>query len=326
LWTTTLLQKPQNLQQFLSTIAASPMLIPFDATSGAVGSLMTNSSTAPFPPPLSCYPSLSTTQVKLINSIETSVFNLSSASANSASTFDTSCFSARPAYGVLDILRLRTPFLDNRTGVAQQAAVLDPTVGPRAVVYSGEVLGALPGSPNTNISMQGILTTDPRQYGTLNHLNHVMFNYLSSINVNVAIALVTYILSNPSAPPPANSIIMQNLATIPSLEVAVFGSLTSSDVTYAASSLVTPSGGIFFGSDQGQSLRNWAYGALTSYVAWAGTAGSSQFVRDNSTIATNSNFQGAWSASVASIKAGADTSSTVAKILNSFASTGLYSS
>src|ERR1700761_7241979 len=103
-WQFTLQQDPNNYLNFVSLLISSPVLLPFDANGTAgnipISSLLTNSSSAPFPPPLSCYPSLTTSQLALITDLETSVFGLSPPTVQTS--FNNSCFADRPIYGVLD--------------------------------------------------------------------------------------------------------------------------------------------------------------------------------------------------------------------------------
>lgn len=237
-----------------------------------------------FPPPLGCYPGLESTQVEQINTIEGQVFGLSPLS--NAARFDSACYPDRPVYGVLDILRLRLPFLDSRTSVGKQAVTVNKPVVPRAVVYSGEVLSALPGSSNALAS--ALVQPNPRQYGTFSHINHIILQYLSSIpDINVAIALVQFILTSsqilPAIPPSNTSFLYQSLASIPTLEVAIFGTIEHSDISSVVSSFTTPTGAMFFGSDQGASLRQWALADVkASFVTWAESAISPLIVRDPS--------------------------------------------
>lgn len=216
-----------------------------------------------------------------INAIEGDVFGLSPTS--NASQFDPSCYPDRPVYGVLDVLRLRLPFLDSRPGIPRQAAVLKRDVSPRVLLHSGAILSPLPGPSNVTIVTPE--QTDPRQYGALGQLNHVILQYLSSIpDVNVATALVSYVLSSASAqavPPTNSSILFQSLASIPIMEVAVFGSISPSDIGSAISSFTTSSGSLFFGSDQGTALRNWAITGCRSTIVWAESGLSPLVVRDN---------------------------------------------
>jgi hypothetical protein len=293
-WRATLGQNPGDFERFMSTISTSSILLPFDATASpatqAVSSLLTNSSSSPFPVPLACYPGLTSMQLDLLNSIETTVFNLSPASATSQ--FNTPCFADRPIYGVLDVLRLRLPFVDSRTGVAKQAAILDRDAAPRAVVYAGEVLSALPGTPQAHNMTQSQLA-DPRQYGTLNYLDHVMLNFLSSIpDVNIAIALVDFVLASPTAPPLNTTDLYQSLSSIPTLEVAVFGTINPSDVSSVVSSFSTPSESLFFGTDQSLALRHWAINGAGSSVVWTEFVGSPKVVRDVSF--TDTTFNSVW--------------------------------
>lgn len=287
-WRSTLGQKPEDFGSFMTAIATSTILLPFDITASPGGQqlsgFLTNSSSTQFPIPIACYPGLTTGQLQEINSLETTIFNLPAATA--FSQFDASCFAGRPIYGVLDILKLRLPFMDSRTGVAKQAAALQISTAPRAVVYSGEILSALPGPNQTQETQSQQL--DPRQYGTTNHLNHVMLDFLSSIpDPNVTRDLVEFVLSGSTTPPSNTSDLYKAMSIIPTLEVAVFGTINPSDISYVVSSFSTPSGSLFFGSDQSLALRDWS-----SSVVWTASAWAAQVVRDSSP--TNANFQSVW--------------------------------
>jgi hypothetical protein len=264
-------------------------LLPFDASNAAVANQLTNSSSTPFPPPLACYPGLSPDAVSRLNVIEPAVFKLDNVS--SASGFDPSCYAGRPIYGVLDLLQLRLPFLDSRTGAAMQAAVLSNTASPRAVLYSGEALSALPNA--TGVPAASTYTTDPRQYGTVANANHVLLNWFSAMNVTVAQAVVRFVLTSPTTPPPASSPLAQLLAAVPPLEVAVFGSVLPSDVGSVASSLVKPDGSsLFFGTDAALATRDWAINAAGQSVVWTNSTTAPLVVRDGNL--TDATFIAVW--------------------------------
>lgn len=284
-WTTVLQQEPADLPTFLSAFSVSPILLPFDATltrpPQALDKLLTPSTSSPFPPPLSCFPGLNPSQVQQVNAIEGRVFGLSQLS--SASQFDPHCYPDRPIYGVLDVLRLRSPWLDPGSGIPRQAAVLKREVAPRVILHNGVILSPLPGPSNvTTITAE---QSDPRQYGTLGQFNHVVLQYLSSIrSLNVANALVKYVLASASiqaTPPTPSSVLYDSLTTIPIIEVAVFGSISPSDISSAVSSFTTSGGSLFFGSDQGTALRNWVITGCGSSIAWAESPISPLVVRDN---------------------------------------------
>ncbi|KAH7931096.1 hypothetical protein BV22DRAFT_999355 [Leucogyrophana mollusca] len=325
-WQVVLEQDPRSLQTFMAAVRASPIIIPFDATSApgsqALVSLLTNSSTAPFPPPIGCYPGLSPSQTAIISDLETTVFGLSP--INPPSEFEYSCFPDRPIYGVLDISRLRLPFCDSRLGVANQSIVLTPEVASRAIIYVGETLSGLPGvNPSAITSSQ----RDPRMYGTLEHLDHVLFNFLSSVgNVTQAQALVDFILGNPSVPPNASApAILASLAELPLIEVAVFGSVTPSDVSSTASSFTGPGDSLFFGSPQAEALRDWAITASDSFISWTVNALSAEIVKDTSF--SNPIFNQIWnSVSVFLATHPAGTVVTLNNITSSFASNGMFTS
>ena len=289
-------QRSSDLTQFLSRVRASPILLPFDATlspaNQPLSALLTNSTSAPFPPPLACYPGLSPSQLQAINLFESTVFGLTQAS--SASTFDTSCFPNRPIYGVLDIAKLRLPFVDSRTGLAKQAAVLHSQpqeAASRAVVYSGEVLSAFPGSSTSPNLTSTVM--DPRRFGTMNRIDHVVLKYFQSIpDVNVAIALVEFVLKGASVPPSSDSILFNALSTLPALEIAIFGSVIPPDISSTVSSFSNSSNGLFFGSDQSLAVRQWSINAVQGEVDWAELATSQSVVQDDSF--TNGLFNSVW--------------------------------
>lgn len=311
----------------MTAIATSTILLPFDATASPGGQkisgFLTNSSSTQFPIPIACYPGLNASQLQEVNALETTIFNLPAAAT--VSQFDTSCFAGRPIYGVLDILKLRLPFIDSRTGVAKQAAALQSATAPRAVVYSGEILSALPGANQTQNSTQS-QQLDPRQYGTTNHLNHVMLDFLTSIpDTNIATDLVEFVLSGSTTPPSNTSDLYKAISSIPTLEVAVFGTINPSDISYVASSFSTPSGSLFFGSDQSLALRDWAIVGSSSSVVWAASAGAPQVVRDSSL--TNANFQSVWEPAYNFLHSSPNgVTVNVGNITNAFQATGQFSS
>ena len=289
-WQFILQQDPNNYLNFVSLLISSPVLLPFDANGTAgnipISSLLTNSSSAPFPPPLSCYPSLTTSQLALITDLETSVFGLSPPTVQTS--FNNSCFADRPIYGVLDILHLRLPFHDSQTGTAKQAAILSRNANPRVVIYNGDVLSSL---PNSNVSF--IPTTDPRRFGTLNHINHVLLDFFEAIpDHNVAIQFVKYVLSSAVTPPSSDTLLGQSLDAIPTLEVAIFGSVTPPDLQGVASSFATPSGDLFFGSDDSLAMRDWAIVGAQKSVTWTEFANSPEIVNDDSL--TDDTFNSVW--------------------------------
>ncbi|KAH9064324.1 hypothetical protein EDB87DRAFT_1402000 [Lactarius vividus] len=279
-WQYILQQDPNNYLKFVSLLISSPILLPFDASGNAgntpISSLLTNSTSAPFPPPLSCYPSLATSQLALISNLETSVFGLSTPTAQTS--FNNSCYGDRPIYGVLDVLHLRLPFRDSQTGTAKQAAILSRDATPRVVVYNGQ---ALSGLPNSNVS--SIPTADPRRFGTLNHINHVLLDFFEAIpDLNVAVQFVNFVLSSTVTPPSSDTLLGQSLNAIPTLEVAIFGSVTPPDVEGVVSSFATPSGGLFFGSDNALAVRDWALVGTETSVIWTEFANSPEIVNDES--------------------------------------------
>jgi len=320
-WQNVLRQDPSKLVTFVSLIKSSPILLPFDANGTAgntsISSLLTNSSTAPFPPPLACYPGLSQSQIQLITNFETSVFGLSPPTVQTS--LNVSCFPNRPVYGVLNILHLRLPFPDSQTR-SKQAAILSCDASPHVVIYKGEVLSGL-----TNSSTSSIPMTDPHQFATMHHMSHVLLDFFKAIpDIDVATQLVGYVLSSPVTPPSNDTLLGQSLNTIPTLEVAVFGSVTPPDVAGVVSSFTTPSGDLFFGTDQSLAVRDWAIVAAQTGVTWTEFANSPKVVDDGSF--TDNAFNAVWNPAYLYFHSSANASVSVNNITAGFAAVNKFTS
>lgn len=284
-WKSSLNQQPGDLSRFLAIISASGITIPFDATASMAGQrivdLMPNATNSlSFPPPLACYPHLDISDIAQVNQIEQQIFGLPAASTRPS--FDSSCFSTRPVYGRLNMLQLRLPFHDSTKNASLQGITLERTVNPRAVLYSGEYLSPLT-NPSPSPPPSDSFNQNPLQYGTTNHLDHVILQFFKSIpDINIAIALVQFVLSSVATPPAVNSALYNALDTIPTIEVALFGTIEPSDVSFVASSFSTPSGGLFFGSDESLQVRQYAINTTNTSVVWTEQADSPKVVRDSS--------------------------------------------
>jgi hypothetical protein len=126
---------PDQLNTFRQQVQASPVMFPFDATA-QIGSQYTmtiassqNTASQTFPLPISCQPNLSADQIADINAIEQQALGLPPASA--LSNFNSTC-SDRPLYGVLELFRLRLPFVEE--GLPTQAVSITSEVGTRIAV------------------------------------------------------------------------------------------------------------------------------------------------------------------------------------------------
>jgi len=261
-------------------------MIPFDATGliahGSIVDLIPNTTNSQsFPPPVSCYPGLDASTIAQVNQVEQQIFGLPAAST--PSSFDTNCFDTRPIYGHLDLLQLRLPFYDSRKNISRQGVALKRSVNSRAVLYSGEYLSSLPSLSSSSSSSSDSLEFNPNplQYGTTNHLNHIILRYLKSIpDINIAIAFAQFVLSSVATPPAVDSALYNALDKIPTLEVAFFGTIAPSDVSFVASSFATPSDELFFGSDEALRVRQYAINVTKTNVAWTQEADSPKVVRD----------------------------------------------
>ncbi|KAJ7235914.1 hypothetical protein B0H12DRAFT_134216 [Mycena haematopus] len=287
-WVTDLQLTIDTLPSFMAALSYAPILIPFDVETGSVRTAMSSSTT--FPLPIACYPGLSASQLTQINALE-NVFGLSP-TTSPPSQFESTCFPNHPVYGVLDVQRMRVPFPDSRTNVARQAVALKQGVRPRVVIYSGEVLSAFPGTPD----VAGGISLNPNTYGTLDHFNHVVLQYLSSMPTGVGRALANFVLSNSTTPPTSSSLLAST--SIPALEVAIFGTLTKADLDFVSSGFADAAGALVFGSSEGSTLRQWAI-PTTGTLVWTEFANSSLVVYDTSF--TDNVFNQTWAAAAAAL-------------------------
>ncbi|KAL1697299.1 hypothetical protein GGG16DRAFT_83753 [Schizophyllum commune] len=293
-WTNILQLAADDLPTFVSLFLSADILLPFDAESDIVSQLNTTDLSTPFPPPLACYPSLDSDAVNRVNSFETSAFGLSTISA--ATSVDTSCYPTRPVYGVLNVLRLRLPFVDSRTGAPKQAMKLNRNVGARAIIYTGEAMSAM---PRANTSELATMQLNPRQFGTLNHYDHVILQFLQSIpDVDVATDFVRFLLTAPGVPPTNTSSLFSTLDKIPTVEVAVFGTVDASDVDNVDSSFTTADGGLFFGSDHGKVLRNWATTIAVKPIKWTESSSADRVADD---AGDDTTFNEVWAAATTAV-------------------------
>lgn len=217
-----------------------------------------------------------------VDMFETATFGLPTIRSNQTG-FNASCYRDRPIYGVLDFLQLRLPFRDDIPSVARHAAVLNRDLNSRIIFSVGKGFsGIFDGTVSLAPSQ-----LDPRQYGTVNFLDHVILQHLTSIgDINIANSLVKFVLDSRTAvravPPDPSSTLYQVMKTLRPIEVAVFGDVTSSDFSSIVSPFAIESGALFFGSEDGAALRNWTIGTAHLPIVWTQNATSSLVVRDNS--------------------------------------------
>ncbi|KAL7417491.1 hypothetical protein BDY24DRAFT_375065 [Mrakia frigida] len=292
-WTSNLSLPVAQLPLFLDAVRASPVVIPFDATA-SIGSqslvgLTQLSSTASFPPPTSCYPNLSDEQRSTVEGFESSVFALASATVG-GEVLTSSCFPDRPVYGSLNLLHLRTPFLDGPTGLARQAVIVNEDVKTRATFRVGELLAGFPGGGGGGATSTE--SFDPREQGNFQHLNYVVLSFLQAMpSITVAQDFISFILSEPTAstllplPPSNTSTLFPLLSSLPTIEVALVGSILISNINYTLSSFSTTSNPptLFFGSPNSNTFRLWAVqspstSSLSPAVIWSESATSQEVV------------------------------------------------
>ncbi|KAG8905704.1 hypothetical protein FRB99_008418 [Tulasnella sp. 403] len=289
-WTKDLNMDAGLLATFVAAFQSAPILLPFDMTlnanrqSLATVMQLKDPKTISFPPPQGCNPMLSSSQLQGVNAIEQGVFGISPVSSVPPS-FDLSCFGQRPVYGVLDVLRLRLPFVDGQKNASLQAAVLTSDVASRLLIRSGAVLSGYPSLSAADVPQSALVQAN---YGTLQHLNHVLLAYLKSLSLAQATTLATFIcgVAAKSIPPTAAQFNASTvlLTSLPVMEVALMGAVGPSDIDHSVSSFATPSGGLFFGSETGDIFRQWAANTATSAsgvsVTWADSASAAKIVNE----------------------------------------------
>ncbi|KAG8966640.1 hypothetical protein FRC03_011587 [Tulasnella sp. 419] len=328
-WTHDLQQKESDLLKLFKAFRNAPVMLPFDMTLNKNGksysTIMqrsnTNSARISFPPPLGCSPMISEGQLDAVNVVEGIVFGLNGLSSEVKADFEEGCFGSRPVYGVLDVLRLRVPFMNpndkssggpvsNPTAVPGQALVLGTDATTRVVVRSGKLLSTLPGDDSSTVKADSDVPAgalDVSNYGTMDYMAHVILTWLRSMPVDVGMDVATYLIGAPSTteagavssppPPPSNLLNSKQLmSSIPTLEVALFGTLGTSDVSYGVSSFATPSSSLFFGSSTGNVFRQYVNGVASNEkgysIVWSQSPTSEEVVRENKVA--DESFDATW--------------------------------
>lgn len=288
--------------------------MPFDGASGGIADFLTavtGNNGSSFPAPLACYPGMPEQARANIGTIEQHAFDLVPL-ATVPSTLDASCFPDRPTYGVLDVLRLRRPFGDARESMRVTSAQLISEAGTRAVLHGGEQLVGLTGFRDNGLATQTNFTTaqaDPREYGTIQHLDHVALSYLLAFpSVDLAKQAALFIMNGDEAtlPPTSGDGLFDEsdaLDNIPTIEVAVFGSILPTDLDTFRADLATPNGTLFFGSTSADIFRKWALRDANDLILWSNSSASQKVVHES--ITNNTAFETVWSQAADLISAAA---------------------
>ncbi|KAG9017508.1 hypothetical protein FRB90_001017 [Tulasnella sp. 427] len=320
------------LPKFVAAVQSAPVLLPFDMTLGDNSQSLPSTmqlhdpKTASFPPPLGCNPMMSASQLAILNTIEQNAFKLPAVSTV-PSSFDFSCFSSRPVYGVLDVMRLRMPFVDKTDQAPLQAAVLSTVASSRALIRPGTVLSLFPSVDSVDSPTSA---TRQKSYGTLKYLNHVLLAWLKSLPLTEASAIATFVATaSPTSAPPL-SLNTTTLTSIPGIEVALFGTIGPTDIDHSVSNFATPSGSLFFGSKTGSVFREWAASTATSAtsIIWADSSASAKVVKEM--VKDDSTFDAVWQGALtmitnANVMGKVTNSSDVATVVGVFEQIGMAS-
>jgi hypothetical protein len=287
----------------MSALSKAAVLLPYDGISNSTATFLSENQQrdeVSFPPPVACLPAVPTTGRQNLGMIERNAFGLPQL-GDAPGSLDTSCFPEHPIWGVLDVLRLRRPFDDSRTNMRIPTTQLTSDVASRVVLHTGEQIVGLTSPQDNGIALQGnfdILAADPRNYGTLQHMNHVALSYLQSFpNIQLAAKVAQYIIntnedSTPEAPGGSLFTSADVLSSLPVIEVAVFGSILSTDVQKSRADFATPDGQLFFGSKQGDIFRKWALRNRDNSILWSDSSTASQVVHETTT--TNTALEDIW--------------------------------
>lgn len=303
-----------DVDRFVSAFSAAPVILPFDTSSNQVAAFLANTTSnqgISLPAPIACLPGVSQQGRINLDFIEQNVFGLSSLGA-SPSTLDSSCFPDRPLYGVLDLLRLRQPFSDSRNSMRIPTAQLISEAAPRVILHSGEQLVGLTGANDNGIATQSnftVLNGDPREYGTLQHLNHVALSWLQSFpTLTLATQAAQFVLNandNTLPPTTGNPLYDQtnNLIDFPIVEVTVFGTVLPTDTETFRANFATPNGTLFFGSTNGEAFRQWALRDDGDVILWSESTTAAQVVQEH--VSNNTAFETIWAEATGLITAAA---------------------
>ncbi|BGO90902.1 hypothetical protein NBRC10512_002346 [Rhodotorula toruloides] len=290
-WNDTLGFSPAQLKAFRQAVQAADIAIPFDASSTTLQSTAQMS----LPLAIACQPDLAAEVVAEIDEVEAGVFGLD----NVTTAENTTC-QDRPVHGLLNLLHLTQPFAssDTRSNIPQQAVVLSSSsaLSDRTSVHAGETLVA--GSSAT-ASTTTSAPVSIEHFGLISSatsaIDHVLFDYLTLLPVSTAQALVNYVLSSATSPPPSSSPLVSS--TLPPLEVQAWGGVNAANVDKVVSGLTVSSSNdtLFFGSSAGDALRSWAFGNTSSALAieWSLDAQTSGTLRDSS-LGGSAAFEQVW--------------------------------
>jgi hypothetical protein len=253
------------------------------------------------PAPVACLPGVLQQGRSNLDLIEQNAFGLTPL-ATSPSTLQSSCFPDRPLYGVLDLLRLQRAFDDDRAGMRIPTAQLIAAAAPRVVLHSGEQLVGLTSFSDNGIATQTnftVINADPREYGTLQHLDHIALSWLQAFpNLTLATQAAQFVLgaSDSTVPPQAGSTLFDqtdDLADFPVIEVSVFGSLLRTDIESFHADFGTSNGTLFFGSGNGDIFRHWALRDDNDAILWSNSSTAADVVEEHA--ANNTAFETIWS-------------------------------
>ncbi|KAJ1301394.1 hypothetical protein OPQ81_008656 [Rhizoctonia solani] len=166
-------------------------------------------------------------------------------------------------------------------------------------------------------------------------MDHVLLTYLQAFpSIQAAAALVEHVLasSDSRAPPPTNTSALYNLTLglteLPTLEIALFGTIGPKDLAFAHADFAAPSGELFFGSSAGNAFRNWAV-QRTDQVVWSDGPNAAQVVREGKV--KDQTFEEVWDAG-SLLLSNAETTGTktgrsdVERIVNAFTTIGYMGS
>jgi len=298
-WEVDLALPRNNLPEFVSAMQRATAYFSFDATysknNTSIAQLFTNGTRLHVPPAAACIPN-SGNQLEFICEFQEHAFGLPE--PDYYRNWNTECLDRHPVYGRLNPLRWRTPFING--SIANQALMLAQPAKSRLLYHVGHFLDNYPYEAARRDLESDFV--DAREYGTVEHLNHILLEWLMAMpSLPVATAAAKFIVDaskSPDSAPPVNNLLLDNADKLPIIGLVFFGVLRTQDVAGFVSDFSAPDGSLFFGSGRGTQFRTWARETVGAPIAWADGATAKQYVKDGAEDAT---FTQIWTATANSI-------------------------
>ncbi|GAA6019072.1 hypothetical protein JCM11491_002506 [Sporobolomyces phaffii] len=238
-WTDDLGMDEDDLERFRQVVRESPVLVPISREEErTVRARIDNEDDAvEVVQGIGCREGLSPEVRNRVNDIENGVFGLDSISISNSNQ---TCAN-RPTYGIVNLFHLASPFPSSitleRPRLPLGSLVLSQNISARSTLNAGEALSAGPSSlplrPLTSPLPSPFAPFTVERFGLFDQFDHVILEYLASMETETAQLVARFLLSRPTSPPSSTSPLSrrsEGLASLPLLEVQVWGGVRWNDV------------------------------------------------------------------------------------------------